>query len=77
VIVPSLRQRLTETPAWVVDVAVALGTAVANGLWIEIATERGARGPDALAHGLSLAMAALLLVRRRWPPLVPRENRRE
>jgi signal transduction histidine kinase len=50
-----------------VDLVIAVVAAVVVILAIRVASEPGARPPDALAYGLGVLMAALLLARRRWP----------
>ena len=62
----SLRQRLQRVPMSVVDTALALALAVAITITIGVSPQPGAR-PDALAYALGLTVAALVLVRRRWP----------
>ena len=62
----SLRQRLRRVPAPVVDAGLAVALAVAIMVAIPVAPLQGRR-PDALAYGLGLTIAALVLVRRRWP----------
>jgi class 3 adenylate cyclase len=64
--VRSLRQRLRRVPAPVVDAGLAAALAVAIMVAIPVAPLQGRR-PDALAYGLGLTIAALVLVRRRWP----------
>ncbi|MGH8905491.1 MAG: sensor histidine kinase [Egibacteraceae bacterium] len=65
-----MRRRLEGLPWWVVDafVAAAVAAVSAYALWVGI--EAGARTPDALAYGLGLAAAGVLLARRRWPVAV-------
>ncbi len=62
----SLRQRLQRVPMSVVDTALAVALAVAITITIGVSPQPGAR-PDALAYTLGLTIAALVLVRRRWP----------
>lgn len=50
-----------------VDAGLALLTAVGIVVAIRLAREPGARPPDALAYALGLAVASLVLLRRRWP----------
>ena len=58
--------RLRRLPAPVVDAALALGLAVAVTIAIRVAPLQGAgRAPG--AYSLGLAVAALVLFRRRWP----------
>jgi class 3 adenylate cyclase len=64
--VTSLRHRLQRLPAPVVDAGLAVALAVANTIGIRVAPAPGAR-PDALAYACGLTIAALALVRRRWP----------
>jgi class 3 adenylate cyclase len=65
-VVTSLRQRLRRVPAPVVDAGLAVAVAVAVMIAISVAPLQPRR-PDALAYGLGLTIAALVLVRRRWP----------
>jgi class 3 adenylate cyclase len=64
--VTPLRQRLQRVPMPVVDTALAVALAVAVTIGISVSPQPGAR-PDALAYTLGLTIAALVLVRRRWP----------
>jgi class 3 adenylate cyclase len=64
--VTSLGQRLRRVPAPVVDAGLAVALAVAVTIGIRVAPGPGAR-PDALAYACGLIIAALTLVRRRWP----------
>jgi hypothetical protein len=64
--VTSLGQRLRRVPAPVVDAGLAVALAVANTIGIRVASAPGAR-PDAVAYACGLTIAALALVRRRWP----------
>jgi serine phosphatase RsbU (regulator of sigma subunit) len=50
-----------------VDGTLTVGVAVAISISISGARESVARPPDAIAYGLGLLMAALLIFRRRWP----------
>jgi hypothetical protein len=59
-----VRSRL---PLRVLDAAVACGVAVVVAILIAGRQEPGARHPDVLAFLLGVAVAAPLLVRRRWP----------
>lgn len=59
--------QLERVPAWAIDAVLAAGTAVVISAWIGLASERDARPPDLGAYALGLTIAALLLVRRRWP----------
>lgn len=54
-------------PAIVVDAALAVLVAGANTVAISVASEPGARPPDALAYALGVTIAAPLLARRQWP----------
>lgn len=63
----ALRPRIERVPPLVVDAVLAVAVAVAISIAIAVAPEPGARPPDALAYGLGLVIAALLLVRRRFP----------
>jgi hypothetical protein len=56
-------------PALLLDAALALGLAVATVVAIQVRPQQGA-DPDTLAYGLVLTIAALVLVRRRWPVAV-------
>ena len=62
-----LRQRPARVPAWVVDAGWAAAVAVAVTIAIRTAQEPNSRPPDLLAYALGWTIAALLLVRRRWP----------
>lgn len=59
--------QLERVPAWVVDVVLASGTALVITAWVGLAAEHDARPTDLGAYALRLSIAALLLVRRRWP----------
>src|SRR5919106_1364852 len=67
--------QLRRVPAWVVDVLLALALAVAITTAINTADPQELRGiveepampPDAFAYGIGAAIAALVLIRRRWP----------
>jgi serine phosphatase RsbU (regulator of sigma subunit) len=65
--VASIRSSVERVPALVVDTLLTLVVAVAISMAIAVAPEPGARSPDALAYGLGVAIAALLLIRRRFP----------
>jgi signal transduction histidine kinase len=68
VMLENWQARLRGLSPRAVDVGLALGVAAAMVLAISIAEEADAtRSPDALAYALGLAVAALLLLRRRWP----------
>ena len=62
----SLWQRLRRIPAPVVDAGLAVALAVAITIQIRVAPGPGTR-PDAFAYACGLSIAALALVRRRWP----------
>jgi class 3 adenylate cyclase len=62
----SLRQRVRGLPAAAVDGALALVVAIALTAGIVMSPPSGRR-PDAVAFLLGLTIAALVLVRRRWP----------
>jgi class 3 adenylate cyclase len=64
--VTPLRHRLQHLPAPVVDAGLALAVAVVITITIRVSPPEGRR-PDALAYALGLTIAALALVRRRWP----------
>jgi len=64
--VTSLGWRLRRLPAPVVDAVLAVALAVGITIAIGVAPGPGRR-PDALAYGLGLTIAALVLARRRWP----------
>jgi class 3 adenylate cyclase len=64
--VTSLRERLRRVPAPVVDAGLAVALAVAITIGVRVAPGPG-KQPDALAYALGLTIAALALVRRRWP----------
>jgi class 3 adenylate cyclase len=62
----SLRWRLQHLPTWLIDAGLAVALAVA--VTIGIGTSPQQDGPpDAFAYALGLTIAALVLVRRRWP----------
>jgi signal transduction histidine kinase len=58
---------LRRIPALAVDATLAAVVAVANVFAIAAEQEAGSKDPDALAYLLGVAIAAPLLVRRRWP----------
>jgi signal transduction histidine kinase len=58
---------LKRIPAFAIDTTLAAAVAVANGFAIAAEEEQGAKDPDGLAYVLGVAIAAPLLVRRRWP----------
>jgi signal transduction histidine kinase len=62
------RTRLRSLSPLAIDAGLALAIAAALVLTISIAEEQDAtRSPDALAYLLGVSLAALLLLRRRWP----------
>ncbi len=65
-----LRQRLERVPPWTADVGLAAAVAVVVTIAIRVAREPDAQTPDLLAYALGWAIAALVLVRRRWPRAV-------
>jgi class 3 adenylate cyclase len=65
----SVRQRLQHVPRPLVDIGLALMVAAAGIIAIGLSPNPG-RPPDALAYALGLTIAALVLVRRRWPVAV-------
>ena len=65
----SLRETTRRPPTLLLDAGLALGLAVATVVAIQVRPQQGA-DPDALAYGLVLTIAALVLVRRRWPVAV-------
>jgi len=67
VLFAAVGERLSRIPALAVDAALAATVAVANGFAVAAEQEAGAKDPDALAYVLGVAIAAPLLVRRRWP----------
>jgi signal transduction histidine kinase len=67
VVLGEFGEKLRRVPTPVVDAAVVAIVAVANAIAIGAEPETGARKPDALAYLLGMAIAAPLLVRRRWP----------
>ena len=64
-----LRHRLQHLPAPVIDAGLALAVAVVNTISIRVSPYPG-DNPDVLAYALGLTIAALVLVRRRWPVAV-------
>jgi class 3 adenylate cyclase len=64
--VTCLGERLRRVPAPMVDAGLAVALAVAVTIGIRVAPGPG-KPPDALAYGCGLIIAALALVRRRWP----------
>ena len=65
----SSRQWMRHVPGLPLDVGLALMVAVAVMIAIGVPPQPG-RQPDALAYGLGLTIAGLVLVRRRWPVAV-------
>ena len=63
----SLGRWLQRIPPFAVDAFVATAVAVAILFAIGAEQEEGSKHPDALAYLLGVAIAAPLLVRRRWP----------
>jgi class 3 adenylate cyclase len=68
--VTSLRQWRWRVPASVIDAGLAAAVAVAVAIAIRVSTRPGARPVDVFAYALGLMLAALVLVRRRWPVAV-------
>jgi class 3 adenylate cyclase len=64
--VTPLHHRLRRLPARVVDAGLAVMLAVAIAIAIAVAPPQG-REPNALTYALGWTIAALVLVRRRWP----------
>jgi class 3 adenylate cyclase len=67
--VTPLRHRLQHLPAPVIDAGLALAVAVVITISIRVSPQPG-DSPDVLAYALGLTVAALVLVRRRWPVVV-------
>jgi class 3 adenylate cyclase len=67
--VTPLRHRLQHLPAPVIDAGLALAVAVVITISIRVSPYPG-DSPDVLAYALGLTIAALALVRRRWPVAV-------
>jgi signal transduction histidine kinase len=66
--VGDLQARIRELPPRAQDAGLVLAVAAAMVLTISLAEEPGAgRSPDVLAYLLGAGVAALLLLRRRWP----------
>lgn len=65
-----IRDRLEHAPAPAIDAGVAAVVAMAISIAIAARQEAGSKDPDALAFLLGVAIAAPLLVRRRWPLVV-------
>jgi hypothetical protein len=62
-----LRKRLGRAPPRAIDLGLAVVVAVAVTIAINVAREPGARPADAISYALGLTIAALVVVRRRWP----------
>ena len=62
----SVAQRLLQVPTPVIDAGLAVGLAVAITIAISVSPEPGAQREPA-AYALGWTIAALVLVRRRWP----------
>jgi adenylate cyclase len=60
------RWRREHLPAWLIDAGLSVALAVAITVAISVGADQGAP-PDAFAYGLGLTIAALALLRRRWP----------
>jgi signal transduction histidine kinase len=60
-------ERLRRLPPLAVDALLAAVVAAAIAFAIAAEQETGAKEPDAIAYALGVAIAALLLGRRRWP----------
>jgi class 3 adenylate cyclase len=67
--VSSLRQRMQRVPGPLLDAGLALVVAVVLTITIAMPPQPGVPA-DALAYALGLTIAALVLVRRRWPVAV-------
>jgi class 3 adenylate cyclase len=67
--VSSLRQRMQRVPGPLLDAGLALVVAVVLTITIAMPPQPGVPA-DALAYALGLTIAALVLVRRRWPVVV-------
>jgi class 3 adenylate cyclase len=67
--VSSLRQRMQRVPGPLLDAGLALAVAVVLTITIAMPPPPGTPA-DALAYALGLTIAALVLVRRRWPVAV-------
>jgi class 3 adenylate cyclase len=65
----SVRQRMRGAPKPLVDMGLGLMVAVALIIAIGLPPNPG-RPPDAFAYALGLTIAALVLIRRRWPVAV-------
>jgi class 3 adenylate cyclase len=62
----SWRSRRPRPPALVLDAGLAVALALAVTVAINVSPPQG-KPPDAIAYGLGLLIAALTLLRRRWP----------
>jgi signal transduction histidine kinase len=62
-----LRERFERVPPRLVDAALAAAVAIAISIAVAAVQEADAKEPDALAYLLGVAIAAPLLLRRRWP----------
>ncbi|MGH3736467.1 MAG: sensor histidine kinase [Micromonosporaceae bacterium] len=58
---------MTRVRGWLVDIALAGAAAAAAWIGIASSPEVASRAPDLLAYALGAAMAAPVLLRRRWP----------
>jgi class 3 adenylate cyclase len=67
--VTPLRHRLQRLPAPVIDAGLALAVAAVITISIRVSPQPG-DSPDVLAYALGLTVAALVVVRRRWPVAV-------
>jgi signal transduction histidine kinase len=66
--VSDLQARVRDLPPRALDAGLVLAVAAAMALTISLAEEPGAgRSPDVLGYLLGMSVAALLLLRRRWP----------
>lgn len=63
-------ESLRRSPAWLVDVAIAVSAALAICVTISASQEPGSTAPDLVAYLLGVAIAAPLLLHRRWPRAV-------
>jgi class 3 adenylate cyclase len=66
----SSSRRMPRVPGSLLDVGLALVVAVAIVVGMSVSPPDSGRTPDALAYALGLTIAALVLVRRRWPVAV-------
>jgi signal transduction histidine kinase len=65
--VTAITERLRRLPAPVVDAVLGVAVAVATVAAVQVASEPGARPPDALAYLIAVSFGALVPARRRWP----------